>query len=110
MDWWHGLSIEQQVFWSVALLSSLVLLLQLLGMMLGFEHGADIGHLDPGVSGDVSGVHVLSVRAIVAFAVGFGWTGVLALDAGWGLPIAAAAAVGVGALFMLMVWRLMVSV
>jgi hypothetical protein len=108
--WWHGLSLEQQIFWSVALLSSLVLLLQLLGMMLGFEHGADIGHADPSVSGDMSGVHVLSVRAIVAFAVGFGWTGVIALEHGAGVPIAIVLAVAVGAFFMYVVYRLMLSV
>jgi hypothetical protein len=100
MDWWHGLAIEQQIFWSIALLSSLVLLLQLLGMMLGFEHGADIGHVDPGVSGDVSGVHVLSVRAVIAFAVGFGWAGVIALEGGWGIPVAIVLATVVGTVYV----------
>ena len=47
------------------------------------------------------GIQVLSVRALVAFRVGFGWAGVSALREGWGVvAIATVAAVLSGIVFM----------
>lgn len=85
-NWWGDLSNTQQIFWTIAIVFSILLLIQLVLSMIGLEFddtdlsmasstddgGADIG-------GDFS---LLSVRSIIAFFTLFGWAGVLLLNAG----------------------------
>jgi hypothetical protein len=67
-------------------------------LMLGFGHGLDI-HADDGSGfdlehGDTEGAFkVLSVQAISAFLMGFGWGG-LGAYRGWGLPALVSGPVG----------------
>ncbi len=66
-------------------------------------HGADgHGHHDA-----ANGVKVLSFRAIVAFAVGFGWAGALGLLDGWSVLAATLIAVMTGVIFILIIYVIM---
>ena len=91
--WWATLNEPLRWFYAIAISTSLLMVVQLVLMVLGFD-GDDFD--------DVAGgeVHVLSVRTITAFFAGFGWTGVAALQSGAGLPLALLAAVAVGGVFM----------
>jgi hypothetical protein len=107
---------EQAMWFSVpALVGTGVFLLRMLFMLLGGDHGADVGAADGGVldatGGLDSGGHdatgaftVLSVQSLAAFAAGFGWAGVGAL-LGMGASVPAAAGVGVAG-GLLMIWLL----
>lgn len=94
--WWSGLGTTLQVFYLIAIVTSAVLLMQLLLMLIGFDGDADVG-ADGDFDAD-SGI--LSVRAISAFFTGFGWTGVACLEAGWSLPPTLLASVAAGGAFM----------
>lgn len=117
--WWSSLSGPLQVFWSIALATSVLLALQLLLMLFGIGDGdgdvdgdlggdaADVdGHLDADGHGD-AGLHVVSMRTIVAFFTGFGWGGVAALESGLGVLVATLCALAAGSAFMLGVFGLM---
>ena len=110
MEWWAILSFDLKVFYAIAITASVILVLQVLMMLLG----ADGGESDVGDVGDVDGgaehggdVHLLSVRTIVAFLIGFGWTGVVCLRRGLTMVPTIGVSLLVGALFMGCVFYLM---
>ncbi len=112
IEWWNSLGLASQVFYCIAIPSTLVLLIQTMLMFFGFENDAD-GDLDvdlpdtdidDGIFGDdaitespdlagLESLHIFTVRGIIAFLVIFGWVGVVLLEAGLHLlitlPIAA---------------------
>lgn len=79
-EWWTGLGPEQQIYYGIALVATGLLVLQTLLLLIGGAGDlADAGDFDmEGPEEHPSGAHVLSVRTVVAFFVGFGWTGVIA--------------------------------
>lgn len=110
--WWSSLSGPLQLFWSIALATSVLLALQLLLMLFGIgdgDHDLDAGgdaDVDAHDHGD-AGLHVVSMRTVVAFFTGFGWGGVAALESGYGVPLATLAALVAGSVFMFGVFGLM---
>lgn len=97
-DWWNSLSVAAQIFYCVAIPSTLVLLIQTVLMFLGIGDDGDADELpDPGmdssadVDGDVDadgdplshdgagmdGLRIFTLRGIIAFFVVFGWVGVV---------------------------------
>jgi membrane-bound ClpP family serine protease len=77
MAWWQALSGLQQVFWVLAILSSTFFLLSTLMSIFGvdsFETDIDAEPLESS-SGEI--LEFLSFRNIVAFVLGFSWTGML---------------------------------
>ncbi len=132
---WPSLSIAEQIFYAVAIGSSLILLFLFLLNLIGLGgHDMDMDH-DLHVDGmDVHDVHIgdlahdfdhdladdhpdlvdhegglafISLRTILAFLVGFGWTGVVMSSSHAPLFITLLLAIGVGAIFMLIVFWLM---
>lgn len=118
IDLWNDLDVMQQIFYLIAIPSTIVLFLQTLLLLfgLGADHDVDgdIGLDTDG--GDISsdyefqsaadhagGLRVFTVRGIVAFLAIFGWTGVAALDMGAEPPIAFVAAFIAGTLALLIV-------
>ncbi len=105
-QWWQAMSLAQQAFHGVAMVASAVMLMQTALMLLGGHHDLTPGDVDGSpVGGHLSGLHVFSLRAVTAFATGFGWGGVCSLDAG--LPLSAAIAIAVlagAALLALILW------
>ncbi len=97
--WWNELGIMSQIFFCIATPATLVLIVQTVLMLIGIgDHGFDgdvgvdtdtdigeglFGHDAPDGDIDIDGfegLHLFSVRGIIAFFVVFGWVGV-ALDA-----------------------------
>jgi len=99
LEWWNSLSIISQVFYCIAIPSTLVLLIQTILLFLGLDDdGADdiSGGGDIDVSSDVDGdgifdadgtevpedisgladLKIFTLRGIIAFFVVFGWVGV----------------------------------
>ena len=104
-EWWNNLSIATQIFYCIAIPSTLVLIIQTVLTFIGFGADSDIdsdgvecidtdgtdgvdvdgiygdGDLDDISDADgVAGFRVFTFRGIIAFLVVFGWVGV-AMDA-----------------------------
>lgn len=84
-----------QIFYAIGIVAALLLFVQIGLFFLGFDghHDLDAAALD----GDVG---FFSLRSAVGFFVGFGWTGVIAFKAGWGVAGSTAAAFGAGLVVM----------
>ena len=97
-DWWNSLSAVLQIFYGIAIFSSFVLVVQTIMLVAGLGmHDFTTGDLDQGGQGDhASGLSFLSLRTIIAFLTGFGWTGVLVTNAGGSIYLAAPLALLVG--------------
>lgn len=85
-DWWTTLSSSQQVFWAIAIVFSILFLIQFVFSLIGLDADAEVDmetdmDSDPGFGLDTD-FTLLSVRSIIAFFTFFGWTGVLVLNAG----------------------------
>ncbi len=87
-QWWQELTNTEQVFWGIALIFSVLFVIQFVLSLIGldFDHDAD---LDMSTDSDSSSAYsldtdftLLSVRSIIAFFTFFGWAGVIALNNG----------------------------
>ncbi len=110
--WWSALGTPEQVFFGIAFVSTAVLLLQVALMLFGmgdFDMDLDVDGADglDGLDGHDSGFGLISVRSVLAFFTGFGWTGALAMDSGLGLGISMVLAMVVGGLAMVAIAGLM---
>lgn len=111
-EFWSSLSGGEQFFYLIALVSTGIMFFFLLLNLVGFV-GGDVDMHDGGTGdgGDgsphPSGLGLLSLRTVLAFMVGFGWTGAGILEAGQPMYIAVVAAVVVGQIFMMAVFWLM---
>ena len=93
-DWWSTLNGTQQMFWGISIIFSFLFVIQFVLSLIGldFETETDI---DIDADTDTGGSYSLdpsftlfSVRSIIAFFTFFGWTGVLAINAGFGTMMA----------------------
>lgn len=77
MDLFVGMSTLQQSFWWVAIVASLIFLVQLIFTIIGTDFSDGL-HAD--FNGDLDAVHgpfqLFSFRNLINFLMGFGWTGV----------------------------------
>ena len=111
--WWNSLGLASQIFYCIAIPSTLVLLIQTVLMFIGFDESAD-GDVDvdvdlsdatsaDGVFGDgdiddlndlsgIESLHIITMRGVIAFLVIFGWVGIVMQSAGISLPITLAVA------------------
>jgi hypothetical protein len=128
--WWVSLMLAEKFYYVVAIISTLVFVVQLVLNLIGIG----VGDADVDVSSahdaldatsahdamDASSVHdaghghstglgVISVKTVMAFLVGFGWTGAICLGGGMRLGFAIPLSIIVGAVLMLLVfWMLKV--
>jgi hypothetical protein len=76
-EWWTALGGDEKVFYGIAIVSSLVMSIQLVLTLIGGAFDAPDGDFE--IEGSDGDLGVLSVRTICAFFVGFGWAGITAL-------------------------------
>lgn len=115
LDWWNSLELIQQVFYVIAIPSTIILILQTILLLFGVGHdsGTDVDHdADAGADHDydhdsgadhVAGLRLLTVRGIVAFLAMCGWVGVALLDMGVNPVVASCLALLAGLLAMFLV-------
>ncbi len=114
--WWLSLSLMQQIFYTIAIASSVVLIVQIILNLIGLSDGdMDIDGVPDTLEAAEStvfdegdtGLGLLSVRTILAFLIGFGWGGVV-LAGMHGHPLLVAVGAFItGSVFMLTVFWLM---
>lgn len=123
VGWWTSLRLVEQFFYLVGFLSTLILFAQLVLSLIGLgmhDVDADVGtpdtpdgmgmdHLDASAQHS-SGLGMISFRTVIAFMVGFGWAGAIALEQGLPVILAIAAALAAGTVFMVVVYWLMRSI
>ena len=102
IEWWQSLVGESRIFYAIGIVSLVVLLFQMLLALLGLsgDHGADVGGHGHG-DDHGSGHGIITIRTVMAFMSGFGWTAAILLNRGYAIGPAIARAVVVGALFLL---------
>ena len=105
VEWWNTLGLALQVLYCIAIPSLLVLIVQIVLMVLGFDDGdadvdldaPDTDALDGIFEGDGSidlndvagfeSLHIFTFRGIVAFFAIFSWVGIVMLSLGVNLPV-----------------------
>jgi membrane protein implicated in regulation of membrane protease activity len=104
--WWESLTPLLKVFWCIALFASFFQIIMFAGAIFGAGHD-----FDHDVSHDSStgaeGAQILSIRTLIAGAVGFGWAGVLANQSGMSDLASMGFALVVGVVFMYLVFYMM---
>ena len=101
------MSASQQVFWFIAIIFSVLFLIQFIILLIGLD--SDSSGLDH--PGDIHPMEhefsALSARSIIAFFTFFGWTGVLAMHNNLGVWVAAILSTMTGLMAMFIVAYLM---
>jgi membrane protein implicated in regulation of membrane protease activity len=90
-----------QVYWVAALVATLIFLIQAVLTFVGFDSDSDFSGGD--TSFDADGFSLISVKTIVCFVLGFGWTGVLFFHSIASPLTLGLMATGVGLLFMVLI-------
>ncbi|MCF6184967.1 MAG: NfeD family protein [Bacteroidales bacterium] len=91
-SWWDALSSLQKIHWAIALPSTTIFVIQLIiSLTAGVDSDLDTSADHNGdFSGDQdAGMHIFSVKSILAFLMFYGWGGLAAIDRGmhvwWGV-------------------------
>jgi hypothetical protein len=101
--WWTELDVAHKFFYAIAIATSALLVLQLLAAFFGLDADSDADlEVDHGGAGGV-----FSIRSITGFFTGFGWGGVAALEAGFGLAVSILIALACGGGLMAAILLLM---
>ena len=101
IEFFNSLETMQQVYAVIAAAASIVFVIQAVILVLGFDTDADMSGGD--VDFDVDGMHIVSVKTIVCFLLGFGWTGFLFYKDIDSPATLALLAFGVGLVFMFLI-------
>ncbi len=82
--WFDALPIFEKIYWVVAIISSVILLILLIFTMIGSDADEFGGDLDAEIEGDTGiDFQFLSIKNFVAFLTVFGWSGIACLESGW---------------------------
>lgn len=105
-EWWMAMQRPEQIFWIIAVVFTVLMLIQFILALTGldFDGDSDAGDLSHG--GGLDHDHsfsVFSVRSIIAFFAFLGWTGVLMLGAGISLWLALLLGLLMGGIAMFLV-------
>lgn len=95
-DWWDSLSTIQQIYWGIAIPSTLIFLMQTILTFVGGDMDADMDH-DISVETDHGiGFQFFTFKNFIAFFTIFSWTGIACVNSGWstGLTIIASVLAG----------------
>lgn len=81
LDWWYTLNSTEHLYYGIAILFSVLFLIQIVITFIGLETDLDVDLHDVD-----HGFSIFSIRGIIAFGLFFGWGGVLALQFEWQPP------------------------
>lgn len=103
-DWWMAMDRPEQIFWIIAVVFTVLMLIQFILSLTGVDFDGD-GDVNPH-GGSFDHDHdfsVFSVRSVIAFFAFLGWTGVLMLGAGISLWLALLLGLLMGGIAMFLV-------
>lgn len=80
IETFRSLDLMLQIYWGLAVIASVIFAIQAVMTFMGLDADADVDVPDaPDANSDfdVDGFHLVSVKTVISFILGFGWTGVL---------------------------------
>lgn len=102
-SWWQGMDFFSKIFWAIALLFSLLFLVQMVASFAGGDGDEAAGDADEYVSGDDGiGYQFFTIRNMIAFFTFFGWAGIAGINGGLGKGFTILLAVAAGSVVVLM--------
>lgn len=101
-QWFSALTSFEKIYWIVAIISSIVLLILIAMTFLGGDVEDMSGDIDADIDGDSGiGFQFLSFKNLMGFFTIFGWSGISCLDSGFSKGATVAISVICGLLMML---------
>jgi hypothetical protein len=104
-SWWQALPGFEKIFWVIALLFSLMFLIQTILSFVGGDGSDGGGHADFSVEHDAGmDQGFFTIKNLIAFFTIFGWTGIAMINGGANkvVTIGIALAAGIGVVLMMM--------
>lgn len=102
-SWWQGMDFFSKIFWAIALLFSLLFLIQLIASFAGGDGDEAFGDADDYVAGDDGiGYQFFTIRNMIAFFTFFGWAGVAGISGGLNKGLTIVIAVVAGSVVVLL--------
>lgn len=95
------MDVMEMIYWGTAIVASVVFCIQTVMLIVGFDADADFSGGD--VDFDADGLNLVSVKTLVCFLLGFGWTGAFLYPVADNKYAVAAWAVAVGIGFMFLI-------
>ncbi|WP_289044546.1 hypothetical protein [uncultured Olleya sp.] len=87
LDWFSSLEMFSKVFWSLALIASLIFIITIALSFIGGDTG-DFGDVDADIDADTGiGFQFITLKNLVGFFTIFGWSGIACIDAGLSKPL-----------------------
>jgi hypothetical protein len=86
-EWWESLSTIQQIYWGIAIPSTIIFLLQ---TILTFVGGGTDTHFSTDTEVEMDhgiGFQFFTLKNFIAFFTIFAWTGIACLDSGFSNPV-----------------------
>lgn len=80
IETFRSLDLMLQIYWGLAVIASVIFAIQAVMTFMGLDADADVDVPDaPDANSDfdVDGFHLVSIKTVISFILGFGWTGVL---------------------------------
>ncbi|MFI1772825.1 hypothetical protein [Thalassobellus citreus] len=100
VDWFSNLELFPKIYWSIALLGSLIFTISMVLTFLGGD-ADDFGDVDSDIEGDTGiGFQFITFKNLVGFFTIFGWSGIACIDAGLSNPITILISIVCGLLMM----------
>ncbi|MEM9143531.1 MAG: hypothetical protein AAGA86_11130 [Bacteroidota bacterium] len=102
-EWFTALPLFEKIYWTVALIASVILSVLLVITLFGGDaDDMDGGDVDTDIEGDYGiGFQFLSFKNLMGFLTIFGWSGIACLDGGLSKGLTIFISVGCGLLMML---------
>lgn len=95
------MDVMELVYWAIALAATVAFCIQTAMLFIGFDTDSDFSGGDADF--DADGLHLISVKTIACFLLGFGWTGALLYPNLESKSVVALIALAVGVCFMMLI-------
>lgn len=112
-SWWQGLEVFEKILWAIAIIFSILFLVQLLWSAVGgdVDDPSAIGSTDEYIGDDVGiGHQFFTIKNLIAFFTMFGWVGIAAHSSGLNKVVSVLLAVGAGLTMVLIMVFLLKNV
>jgi membrane protein implicated in regulation of membrane protease activity len=105
--WWQNMIYFEKIFWVIAIVFSLLFLIQAIMSFAGGDSDTAMGDADVSIDTDDGlGHQFFTIKNLIAFFTIFGWTGIAFIKGGMGQGITIAAALVAGVLMVAMMMLL----
>ena len=88
IEWFSSLELFAKIYWSIALVGSIIFLINIVLAFAGGDTTSDLDGLDSEIDADTGiGFQFITFKNLIGFFTLFGWSGVACIDAGLSMPL-----------------------